>query len=266
MSALKVFWYRAEANFGDALSALVAEQVSGRAVEWAARDRADLFGLGSLMTMVANGHGGPRLPKPVVWGTGCMGPVSRDFLEHVEVVAVRGPRTAEILGLSGVPYGDPGVFAADVVGTLPVREDRVGVVPHLTMRTHPGLLAAVEADPRLTLIDPATSDAAAVVRQIAGCAYILSSSLHGLVVADACGVPNRWIDPDGIHGHARLKFFDYAESVGRDLGAPVPPEAIGEALAGPLPEWISYGAGVTESRMRLAESFPDALRTAARAA
>jgi hypothetical protein len=51
-----------------------------------------------------------------------------------------------------------------------------------------------------------------VVREIAACAAVLTTSLHGLIVADAYGIPAVWstLAPDLIGG--TFKFHDY-ESV-----------------------------------------------------
>ena len=266
MRPLKLFWYRHEANFGDALSPLVVAYVAGRPVEWAPRETAELYAAGSLMRMIANGHGGPRAPKPVIWGSGCMGPVDRAFLSQVEIALLRGPITATLLERRDTVFGDPGLLAAEAVGALPARDDLVGIVPHLTKRTDPALAALAEAEPRVRIIDPATADAESVVRAIAACSYILSSSLHGLIVADACGVPNQWLEPWGNHGHAALKFHDYAASVGRTLGTPVAVGDIAAHIARPLPHAIGYGAGVTEAQHALRESFPTRLTAAVRAA
>lgn len=266
MTSIRLFWYRREPNFGDALSPLVVAHVSGRTVEWAPREQAELFACGSLMTMIANGHGGPREPRPAIWGAGCMGPVDRDFLDHVEVALLRGPITAALLERRDTRFGDPGLLAPEAVGGLPAREDKIGVVPHLTRRADPALAALADAEPRIELIDPATEDAAGVVRRIASCAYVLSSSLHGLVVADACGVPNAWLEPWGNHGHAALKFHDYAASVGRALGAPLAVSDIPARIAGPLPHAIRNGAAITEAQHALRESFPARLRATSAAA
>ncbi len=261
MKPLKLFWYRREANFGDALSPLVVAHVAGRRVEWAPREEAELFAVGSLMTMIANTPRETPAPRPVIWGSGCMGPV-RDlaFLRDVDVALLRGPVTSALLERRDTTFGDPGLLVTDVFGTLPDRQEKIGIVPHLTKREDPALEAVVAADPRLTLIDPATRDASAVVHRIAECAYVLSSSLHGLVVADACGVPNTWLEPWGNHGFAALKFQDYAASVGRTLGAPVKVTAIQAHLGGRLPELVSYSAGIAEAQHVLRASFPQELR------
>ena len=265
MTPIRLFWYRREANFGDALSPVVVGHVSGRPVEWTPKDAAELFACGSLMRMVAAGVETARAPRPVVWGSGCMGPVGCGFLDLVDVALVRGPVTAALLERADTRFGDPGLLAAEAVGDLPARQDKVGIVPHLTKRNDPALAALAAAEPRIEVIDP-TGEPADVVRRIASCAYVLSSSLHGLVVADACGVPNEWLEPWGQHAHAALKFHDYAASVGRALGAPLAVADIPAHIARPLPQAIRNGAAVTEAQHALRETFPPRLRAAQAAA
>jgi pyruvyltransferase len=47
------------------------------------------------------------------------------------------------------------------------------------------------------------------VREITSCEFILSSSLHGLVVADSYGIPNQWVEPAAEDIHNTFKFYDY---------------------------------------------------------
>jgi pyruvyltransferase len=52
------------------------------------------------------------------------------------------------------------------------------------------------------------------------CERIVSSSLHGLVIADAYGIPNAWLNSDGGAGGSRpgggeFKFYDYFASVNK---------------------------------------------------
>ena len=68
---------------------------------------------------------------------------------------------------------------------------------------------------KIILISPLNSPRK-VVRSIKKCEYIISSSLHGLIIADAFNIPNRrWVDrktmPD-IDFYNR-KFWDYYSSI-----------------------------------------------------
>jgi pyruvyltransferase len=60
-----------------------------------------------------------------------------------------------------------------------------------------------------------------VVDQICSCRFIASSSLHGIIMADAYKVPSAWLEfSEGVVGSG-FKFRDYFASVGRDDEMPL---------------------------------------------
>lgn len=253
---VKLYWWNDKPNFGDALSAGVVGHLSGRDVVWSREADSDLFAIGSIL------HRTKRIPKashkPVIWGSGIMKPVRDDIRDVVEIAAVRGPLTASFLNLRDVPMGDPGLFAADIEPAPAERRWRVGVIPHYSHKRHLPATQFADLDDVL-YIDADTNDYGAVLRQIAACDAILSSSLHGLIVADSYGIPNQWIDPFAIADHGRMKFYDYALAIDRLLPTPVPPEALFDTIVAirqsGLPE-ITYMDGVARAKSMLRGAFP----------
>ena len=97
----------------------------------------------------------------------------------------------------------------------------VGIVPHYEDKNHPWV-DRVGADPSVRIID-VTGDVFDFVREIKSCDIIIASSLHGLICADAYGVPSLWMElSDKVVGEG-FKFRDYFASVGREVDAPVRP-------------------------------------------
>ncbi len=249
---IKLHWWKAVPNFGDALSQLAVAHVSGRDVQHAGPKGAELWAIGSLMHVLRQNRDDLRR-RPVIWGTGQLGHVPRDVVERVDIALLRGPIGASLLGVSA-RFGDPGLLAADIFGSVE-KQDVIGIVPHHTVVGDPLLKAVLDAEPRLKLIDP-REECASVCKEIAACAHVLSSSLHGLIVADAYGVPNTWLYP-GVQSH--FKYYDYAASVGRALPVPLRLEAVPDALAR-LPETMAYNDGITAAQEALYETFPAHLR------
>ena len=70
------------------------------------------------------------------------------------------------------------------------------------------------------LIDP-TGDPLNVLRLIGSCTKVISSSLHGLIVADAFGIPRRAERFAGMeanrHEGGDFKFRDYGASIGQPI-------------------------------------------------
>ena len=255
---LHLHWWKAIPNFGDAINPLIVSHVSGREIKHAGPKKAELFAIGSMLQVVRRNFREPREgARLTVWGTGLLHPVnSLDFLHNIDIALLRGPVTAALLGIETDQFGDAGLLINEALPFNGQRSDRIGIVPHHTLAEEPELLELVASDSAYVLIDP-KGDATAVCQQIAGCASIFASSLHGLIVADAYGVPSTWITPKG---QSRLKFHDYAASVGRgDMAAPL---ALSEVPGAAKSPDIRYGEGIARCREALYDSFPSHLRAA----
>jgi hypothetical protein len=255
---LKLYYWPAP-NFGDALSRRVVEWVSGREVVNVRPKQAELFAIGSLMHVLAKFYTDPpqHALKPILWGTGVLNPFfRRAFLANLDIRIMRGPVGAAIAQVPMAEFGDPGLFAPEAMGTRSARHDRIVVIPHHSQMEEPGIAAMVARDPRLRLVDPRQSPDE-VCAEIAAAAHVVSASLHGLIVADAYGVANTWMDP-GRQG--RMKYHDYAAGIGRHMLAPVAiddvPGMAAAAATGPLP----YADGIAQSRAALLKHFPAEFR------
>ena len=254
---LALHWWKAVPNFGDAISPVVLAHVSGRQVVHAGVSKADIWAIGSLLQVVKRSYSDAQERRPVIWGTGLLHPVHGiGFIEHVDIALVRGPITAALLGLELSEFGDPALLINEVWPLTRVPNGKVGIVPHHTLVNDVVLQALLDSDPRYQLIDP-QGDAQTVCATIAQCDHIFASSLHGLIVADAYGVPNTWLAPVG---QSRLKYLDYAASVGRVMAAPVMIEDI-PMMTLPDPKAdLTYQAGIDACRTALYARFPKALR------
>ena len=254
-SPLRLHWWKAQPNFGDALSPLILSHVSGRRVEHASVDDADVFALGSLLQIVRRNFDKPREgAKPVIWGSGLLRPPGgRGFLKNVDVALLRGPVTAALLGVETDAFGDPGLLVNDVLPSDAPRSDKIGIVAHHTLADDPELQTLIRLDSAYVLIDP-RNPAEQVCAAIASCAHVFASSLHGLITADAYGVANTWVAPEG---QGRLKFHDYAASVGRSMRAPI---AVADIAQAPKPDAaLTYQDGIDACRAALVDHFPAAL-------
>lgn len=199
-------------NLGDVLTPVLLKKL-GVNVRRAPRSKAQLLGIGSIIRFAR--------PGQMVWGSGAMRETDRPSPD-ARYLAVRGPLTREVVLKSGGEcpevYGDPALLLPSVYNPPVEKRHEIGVVPHYIDR---GL---VRTD--LPMINPLRADPLEVVDEIRACHAILSSSLHGIIVAHAYGIPAAWVRfGDRLDGDD-IKFRDYAASVGIEL---VPYPSISEA-------------------------------------
>ena len=215
---LRLFWSRGsrhhegQRNAGDWFSPLICAHLSGRPVEFALPRDCDLVAAGSLLLRLNKSHRLHRLGirrRLNIWGTGSLRAEDRLQGSH-SFHALRGRRSLAQCEKppSNPVVGDPGLLAGMLVEKQVVPRNAVGVIPHMADRGHPNVASflAVHKDAKVLDI---TSPVADLLSQIAGCERILSSSLHGLVFADALGIPNQWFVACNQLIGGRHKFDDY---------------------------------------------------------
>jgi hypothetical protein len=161
--------------------------------------------VGSLLEFFTSDYDG------AIWGTGLRTDVEQR-MPSASVLAVRGPLTAERIGAGDAAFGDPGLLVARHVRRLP-RRTSIVAVPHGHHRGHAGLAALLGSEPGRARSVNVHQGAGAAVREISSGEAVLTTSLHGLITADAYGIPAVWtvLDP-GLTG-GDFKFRDYEAAV-----------------------------------------------------
>jgi len=196
------------------MSPMICERLAGCPVVYAPKRRCDMVALGSLLNRFKERLFHPRIH---VWGTGFIesGPPRKSRFHYH---AVRGRHSAQLIqGPAIETFGDPGLLADALWPELKktAKRHRVGLVPHYEDRTAPKVQTLANALGSCTVID-VFDDVTEVLRQIASCDCVLSSSLHGLIVADAFGVPNAWLKLSQKIRGDDFKFHDYYSIYGLD--------------------------------------------------
>ncbi|GAA1799171.1 polysaccharide pyruvyl transferase family protein [Agromyces neolithicus] len=202
--AVETYWWAWQPNFGDDLTRWLLPNY-GVVPMYREPSDARLVGVGSILDILPTGFDG------AVWGSGLMNDHAYP-LPRAQILAVRGHLTRErIAAPETVAVGDPGLLVRRRVQRPGVRWD-VGLVPHGAHRSNAPFLALAEATGFSVRVIDVHRTAPRAVGEIAACATVLTTSLHGLITADAFGIPALWTTLEPPLGGGAFKFADY-ESV-----------------------------------------------------
>lgn len=215
-------------NFGKLLSKYVVEDLSGKKVErYDKQDgRPHLDAIGSILGRdeICN--------APYVWGSGFLSHTPswkiwfvmlRQFFRGKylppKFFAVRGLRSWEILKKAGFDcpkvFGDPGLLLPALYFPRPVEKKyKVGVICHWKHHKIKDFLFTERNDVKYIAIEREYSDITSFIDELLSCDAIFSSSLHGLILANAYKVPAVRFTVCGASIHKKeemqdFKFEDY---------------------------------------------------------
>ncbi len=212
--ALIAFWWRGAPNWGDALNPVLIRHFSGR--EPIPYDRVFNLRRHPVYAVVGSILDGTFIRSLEVWGAGFKHPDSRMLLPPRAVHAVRGPLTRERLLAQGIDcpevYGDPALLYPRLHRPERRNDFRLGVVPHYMDRDRPEIRPFAERDD-VRVID-IMGGIQKVAEEICRCSAIGSSSLHGLILGEAYGIPSAWLEFSDLVEGGGFKFRDYFAGVG----------------------------------------------------
>jgi len=217
---IRLFWWsepylmgKPKENYGDLLGKYLVEKISGKEVRWVHPKKFQLSGLWQPIYVTAGSILAHVNKKCVVWGSGII--LKNQYVKPARFLAVRGPQTRKRLLELGytVPevYGDPGLLLPLHYKPVIEKKYKLGIIAHYNdfkiIKPH------YENEKEILLIDLMTNDIEATTDLFLQCEHIVSSSLHGLIIAHAYGIPAVWVQfSDKLFGDG-IKFRDYFESV-----------------------------------------------------
>lgn len=192
-----------------------------------------LYTIGSILLI---GH-----QDATIWGSGILigepdGFIwARNRYRHLDVRCVRGPLTMKRLKENGIDisnckFGDPGVLMPLVY--QPSKETKepkkdFGILIHMSEKDNPKFKKEYE---KYTshIIDIMTDDYKKTIDEICSCDYVISSTLHGIIIAESYGIPAILLNRLEFDN---FKYMDYYLSTGRaEKEIPIA-ESIEEAIA-----------------------------------
>lgn len=235
-----LFWWEEPypGNLGDIVTPYIFEKLSGVPPRYA-RGGEGICAIGSIIKFA-------KVGTPV-WGSGS--PHENDTLEALaDYRSVRGPLTRDLVlrngGSCDEVYGDAAWFLPILYAPELRRTHRTGLILHYTHEDAP-----IEVGDEIRRIDIRRlgyDEIEAFLDEMRSCERIISTSLHGVIIAQAYGIPAALATANTsakqIHGDG-IKFRDYFASVG---------------LNGPIPEYDVCEKGVSD------RTLPDEIfRTAA---
>lgn len=202
------YWQQKQfVNFGDFISLKLVERIVDRPVEVFYRHpkniRKKLLAIGSILSFAVD--------NDVIWGSGINGKLMRKdqySFTNLDIRAVRGPLTRQFLMdnfgiISPEVYGDPALlfpyFFPEFRRSENPSEEYI-VIPHyLELKMFPK-----EGNPHIVYpTDPWEE----IIRRILDSKFVIASSLHGIIVAEAYGIPARMLK---VTDHEPLfKYIDY---------------------------------------------------------
>lgn len=188
-------------NYGDLLARYIVERLSDKQVVKYLEN--NVYHLDSVASVLNRNE---MCSNAVVWGSGFLSPQAnyKIFLTKIRqwfrgkvgkpyYLAVRGPKTRYILLKAGYNcpsiFGDPALLMPALYRPSSLKKFKMGVVLHWSQEKFAEMFSGIEGV-KIININRDYKYLNGFVDEIASCEFILSSSLHGLIIANAYKVPS----------------------------------------------------------------------------
>lgn len=197
-------------NFGDLIGPYLYQKITGSEPKFSTTSNLSLksvyMSAGSIMSWCRE--------NSIIWGSGIVYREQK-FPKPKKVYSVRGPLTREAFLKQGYTcppvYGDPGLLMPIFYTKNNINPRfKLGVVPHYVDKEL--AVERIKSNSSTTFID-VFKPIEKVIDDICNCEVIVSSSLHGVIIANAYGIPVIWCKFSDLLWGDDIKFHDHFASL-----------------------------------------------------
>lgn len=242
MKKVKVFYWIGQRNFGDMLNIDIPQKLFGIDSVLSSPEECEASFIGSLLDdflykgIFKFGCKYKRVyekPPVKVWGTGFITKencyVKRLFnlpetnFRRLDCYAIRGKESLKRIKkiypkqkFDDVVVGDPGLLSSFLIKKNCEKKYKLGIIPHHIEMDMPiwNKINDYIKDSTIIRVDGNVID---TITKIAQCDLIISSSLHGLIVADSFNIPNMRVIASDLLIGGDYKFNDYYSAFDIDI-------------------------------------------------
>ena len=211
-------------NWGDDVSIVLARLINPdqhfivNRYSWNIKKKDNILCIGSIISWMTTHNS-------IIWGSGVVYPDHPISAIPKKILAVRGPLTREYLLKQNINcpeiYGDPALLFPQYYSPPKIKKYKIGIIPHFRDKNNQ-IWEKFKKDHDVFIIDVQNVYPwSQFIDDICSCEKLLTSSLHGLIIADSYSIPNVWIELESGESK-RFAFLDYLKSVNKDeIKAPI---------------------------------------------
>lgn len=222
MDVIPYFYWRPnrpelQQNFGDEMTKWILRRVTNKKLKSVSCNyQGKLLSIGSVMHYAKN--------DDYIWGTGVNGKIKTNTntyisnkINRLNIHAVRGEKTKQILIKHGLKcpdvFGDPGLLFSHLYPEFKAKpiKNNIKIFSHY----HDKKFFESEEFNQVNKISIIHADWSfeKILNEILECEFLISTALHGLIIADSFNIPNRYMRV--TESEHLLKFDDYYSGTNR---------------------------------------------------
>lgn len=214
-------------NWGDDINIFLLEQISNKKIIVRNQSlfhryskKLNYICIGSILGLYEN-------KNSIIWGTGFIDENKYLLSKPLKICSVRGKYSRNLLLKAGYDcppvYGDPALLVSRFYTPTIIEKPkfRIGFILHYVDECNQIVKRFKENNNDCIIISLTDYDKwTDVIDKICSCEFIISSSLHGLIVSDTYGIPNNWARFSNKIVGGNFKYLDYFSSVERNETEP----------------------------------------------
>ena len=207
-------YYGKHVNFGDQLTPLILDYYGFTTVyahykpKYRFAGKAEIISVGTFLQNTPSDFDG------IIIGTG-NDDIQKTF-QLADILSVRGKITQHNLGLENreIALGDPGLLVSYLYPQIKQKKYKLGIIPHFFDKVDCKFNKYLNRFQQDVQIIDVQRHPEEVIDDIKQCENIISSSLHGLVVADSFNIPNIMFINNFTMPERGVKYKDYYSAFG----------------------------------------------------